>query len=527
MLNADRLKTNKLAIYMLKPEYQRREEIVDATRDPIEIDGVGTFYFEDSHPRRPSWASDFFGDAIDGGLRILSASAKGILIVPIVIGKSSIHFAVAFGTGRHLLREGVVEERFGLKVVLNSIDQEHLRSIDKTTLGSVPKHSREQMSRGVQASEFGIDIEQDLISAITAHSQDDKLGKTITGKDALSISVKVNVGNIKDFLSYCYTRYRSDDYKKAFDWIDQIAEVRDKKTEEKLNADLVGKLIRQELGKIWMAVPEVINWSDSKGFRYLRAKRADLHDDLDVRAFLDELDGEAIDIEDLKNRSVFRISAKDDQVADKWSAFRCIHAEAEMDGKLFVLNNGKWYAIAQSFTEQVQGDFAKTPQSTIELPDCSGKDEGTYNKAVSDILPEICCLDRKMIEHGGGHSKIEFCDLYSSDRRIVHVKRYGGSSVLSHLFNQGVVSGELFAGDSDFRRKLNAILPDELRLLDPDDRPDAAAYEVVYAIISNAATPLDLPFFSKVSLRNARRRLATYGYKVSIKKIQKVEKAVE
>jgi uncharacterized protein (TIGR04141 family) len=46
-----------------------------------------------------------------------------------------------------------------LKVVLNTVDPKSLRSIDKVTLGSVPKQSREQVSReGVDAN-FGIDIE--------------------------------------------------------------------------------------------------------------------------------------------------------------------------------------------------------------------------------------------------------------------------------------------------------------------------------------------------------------------------------
>ena len=88
---------------------------------------------------------------------------------------------------------------------------------------------------------------------------------------------------------------------------------------------------------------------------------------------------------------------------------------------------------------------------------------------------------------------------------------------------QGAVSGELLVSDGEFRAKLNRELPKGYRLVDPKrTRPNPSEYEVIYAIISGSANPLNIPFFSKVSLRSARRRLISYGYNVTKKKIQKV-----
>ncbi len=70
----------------------------------------------------------------------------------------------------------------------------------------------------------------------------------------------------------------------------------------------------------------------------------------------------------------------------------------------------------------------------------------------------------------------------------------------------------------------NEKLPESHRLENPNERPDTNSYEVVYAIISSHQTPLEIPFFSKkVSLRNTRRRLESYGYKVRLKKIQRIK----
>jgi uncharacterized protein (TIGR04141 family) len=117
------------------------------------------------------------------------------------------------------------------------------------------------------------------------------------------------------------------------------------------------------------------------------------------------------------------------------------------------------------------------------------------------------------------YTSIEYCDLATADRKLIHIKQYGGSTQLSHLFSQGVVSGELFVQDGDFRQKVNDKLPSQLKLPNVSIRPNANDYEIVFGIISRSQNPLEIPFFSKVSLRNARRRLQGYGYKVTKKKI--------
>ena len=130
------------------------------------------------------------------------------------------------------------------------------------------------------------------------------------------------------------------------------------------------------------------------------------------------------------------------------------------------------------------------------------------------------CLDCNTISHGSAHSKIEFCDLFSRNNKIIHVKKYGASSVLSHLFSQGTVSGELFLRDKDFRDKLNAKLPDNWKLNDTNISPNATNYEIIYAIVSSHEAELGLPFFSKVTLNAAKNRLKLFGYKVSLLKIE-------
>lgn len=518
--------TNKLSVYMIKPGINRLEDIIESSQEPRIIPDVGSFYFEESRRKIPAWIRNFFRDALDDSIQIFTASARGTLITSIEASDgTTVRFAVVFGIGRFLLKENVIEERFGLKVALNSADAESIRSIDKTSLGSIPKHSKEQMSRDVPARDFGIDIEQDLIGSVTAKSTDPRFGNIIAGRDALSVSVKVDLTNLMEFLQHCLSRYRSEDYKANFDWIDQIKDVRDSNLEAVLNAELVRRITSGSFEKVWMAVPEVIDWSEIQGFRYRSVSHGDLHPDLDLADFVASFEGQPIDLDRLNNTSVLAISAETETERHRWRALRCIYAEIEHAGSIYVLNNGTWYVIARDFSEEVQRDFDTTPNSSVTLPDYTGGSENDYNQSVVAALPGSCCMDGEMIRHGGSYGQIEFCDIFTLDGKIIHVKRYGNSSVLSHLFAQGVVSAELLVQDEEFRRKLNLQLPSTHRFPDSTARPSPGNHEVIYAVISKSGSSLEIPFFSKVSLRHARRRLQGMGYNVSKVKIGTTEAA--
>ena len=511
-------KTNRLTIGLIRPELTDFADIVKAEAEPFEIPGLGTFYTQPSRPRPPSWITDFFGSSLDSDLRLITSTAKGVLLVRVPDGDGERIFAVLFGHGRFLLEEGVLEERFGLKVVLNSIDHDSLRSIDKIALGSVPKQSREQISRESGATSFGIDIEQDLVKAVTGRSRFAEFGKLISGRDSFATSTKFDVTNVAELLQFALAQYKSDSYQERFDWIDHIADVRTKDTIAQLDKVLLEKLRNRELEQIWMAPPDVINWADVKGFRYLKRRFPDVPD-LDPAQFLDAAGRADLTLDWLKSAKILLISAASDDVAEEWFAYRCIYAEIVLGDALYILNVGKWYKVAADFTQIVNDDFASTPDSSVKLLDYAHDNEGAYNRAAATALAGSFCMDNDPILHGGGQSRIEFCDILTADKRLLHVKRYSGSAQLSHLFAQGVVSAELFVGDEEFRRKLNDKLPAGNKLANPAARPSPEDYEVVFAIISKSLNPLNLPFFSKVSLRNARRRLRGYGFRVSKLKV--------
>lgn len=537
----DDLPTNKLSIYLIKDSYSDHGSILKnfdkLTKEEIKngTEIIGTLYFGDSHLFEPSWIKDFFGSSFENNkeqntqnenrkLKLFNASSKAVLLIE----HQNKIFAIPFGYGWNLLNHGVWEERFGLKTTLNAVDANNLRRIDKKNMSSIPNDTSEQLSREGIAADFGIDIEQDLIQSITGKSKDKTFGKSITGKDALSVSVKVDLAGIKEFLESCHQKHLSNDYKTDFGWIDQIAEIKDPTLTEKLDGKLIENIKNNQVEKTWMAVPELVDWADVSGFSYKNsASDTSRQDDIRLPDFLDSLsedDKNNLSVEILKRKKIFCFSAQNDQIKHQWSAYNCLYCETKDDNneKTYLLSNGKWYEIEKDFSKQVDTDYQelRNQTSSFVLPVYQHKNENDYNEKIAQNDNQFCCMDRKNISHGGCYSKIEFCDLLTKDKKLIHVKHYGGSSVLSHLFSQGVVSGELFIADKDFRQKVNEKLSDSHKINNPENRPTASEYEVIFAIISSSDKDLEIPFFSKVSLRNAKRRLETYGYKVALQKIK-------
>jgi uncharacterized protein (TIGR04141 family) len=517
-------KTHGLTVLLLKDHVKDAKSAIKEPGSVTSVDVAlgtitGSLYFKQNPSHAPSWVKLF--EPMLGG--ILGALFNSGTSAVFLVEASSRFFAITFGYGKFLLLADCYEENFGLRVVLNSVDPDKLRSVDVQSLDAVPLNRRSQASVATTIADFGLDIEQDLVYAATGQPKDGFFGKQMTGKDALKVSIPVLAEEIPALLTKLAAQYEADTYKASFGWVDHLSEVRAKSLIEKLDAALTIKIQGKLFEKTWLAIPEIIEWSDIAGFKYQKPKHGDLHEDIGWDAYLSFLGTETTHTtETFRKQHVLAISESSGQEIHAWPVYRCIYCELSHDGEDYALNNGKWFKVNSDFLKSLNEAIKQIPVSTLKLPDYTGNDEGAYNEGVyKGNLAYFALMDKKLISHGGGNSKIEFCDLFTTDKHLVHVKRYGGSSVLSHLFAQGTVSARLLLSDADFRKKVNSKLPTSHKLKNVSQKPKAEDYEVVYAIASNSATASpELPLFSKINLRNNFNQLQMYGMKVSLAFIQ-------
>jgi uncharacterized protein (TIGR04141 family) len=124
---------------------------------------------------------------------------------------------------------------------------------------------------------------------------------------------------------------------------------------------------------------------------------------------------------------------------------------------------------------------------------------------------------------------MEPCDFFSTKREFLHIKDEARSSRLSHLFQQGVNSAEAFFTDAAYRRAFKQLVAEKntavaANLPGAEQRPRTEELTVAFAVMRKPLKDgsMRLPFFSKVSLRNAARHLSrAYGYKVAFSWVRK------
>jgi len=390
-----------------------------------------------------------------------------VLLVKRTYGDIQRTFALTFGYAKPLFNEDVIEEQFGLKIVLNTVKADDIRKISKLNIGGNQKQSQEQMPKAAKISDFGFNVTSDLMKTVTATCSDQKFeNAVITGGDIFSITVDRKIDTIEDFLDHCYHRFTATSYRENFEWIDNIKAVKNKELIEELDNQVINNIISHSLENICLAVPEVINWEQVKCFKY-SGSREEYHD-IDINVFLASCENlEDLSMSKLKNKSIKAISAENEnQVLYNWSAQKCLIAEIEYEDNSYCLNNSKWYQIDHSFETQIKDEYLTIPIYETELlkHKSNGSEtytENEYNEELAERLGAALIHKIGEIPFGGGKgNKIEVCDILTKNKDLMHIKKSGGSSLLSHLFNQATVSGEALL-DTEFRRRYNTKLQEK------------------------------------------------------------------
>lgn len=502
-----------------------------------QVEGVGTFYYKISRTATPEWVSRFFLDRLNCAQKLKAASAAGVLIVTREYDRVQRTFAVTFGSGRYILRDDITEPRFGLRIALNSIQYDSLRSVDYNKMDGVPSIVRNQVSRLTGIEDFNIDTQVNLLKSITGtppDEQQEEIGSSMTGSDSLALNSSVTVNGILAKLDQLYRLYQSEAYKRHFAWVDNIEAIGDRALIGRLDQKLIEQINARQTENVWMAIPTIVDWAGIQYFKFSGRGSAE-YEDISIDAVLRDKFEDRTDLR-VAEFKIERVKSYDDNdtLLKEWPLYKCLYAEIREGDSLYLLNDGLWYKIEANFYAEVERAYNSVTAAAIDfvrwrLVERNGKErfelESDYNKRLADSNEDFCDMDCEYIRPVPGQSKIEFCDVFTKAGQIIHVKRKGGSELLGHMLNQGRVSGELLLTE-DFRQKLNRQLNEnhyeDWHLPESNNDFRAGRYSIVYAVMSKEdADRPSMPFFSKVILRDTVKTLRGFGYQVYLNNIRK------
>lgn len=494
-----------------------KNAVVNASAFSVpEIPGA-TLYTQQYPSGPPKWSKYFPGKVQE---KLRNASTGGVVLLS--VDKQPV--AISFGLGRHILAPSCIVESFGLKTTVNLIGADRVRSVDKVTFDQITRHSRVQATQQGDVTAFQVNVDQDIVRAVTGVPEDKSLGPRLSGRDSLVMTAEMmDLGGLPAVIRRVLKAYKDTKYRDAFPWIDHVSEIKNKALIGELEGLLEDHIAKKSYQRLWMSVPEIIDWERVAGFKYWDSDLEPLVDDLDVKEFIAGFwrrkSTKRIKVDNLRSRRVFAYAPEGERLYSPWSAYQCIYFEVEHNDETYLLSLGRWFRIEKSYVQRVDRYIKGIGGCALDLPEWRPKEtEPEYNRRAWKLLDGAVHMDAKNLPYGGGRSKVEFCDIMmKKPKRLIFVKRYGSSSALSHLFSQAVVSAQSLKVDAGFRELVNRQLPVSHRF--NVSEITSSEWEVVIAILSRSLNTLVLPFFSRVTLMVAHERLVSMGYKVSLQKV--------
>lgn len=511
-------------------ETQRKLDAPSTLRQDVpDFGDGGRLYVFVGGGREPPWLGDLRGH-FQIALRVETRSAAAVL----AFRSAGRLFVSTFAHGWMYLDDTQFEGDFGLRVALNAVDDAKLKRLERANLADALRGVAQSPFQRDLAS-FGIDDALDLIRTISGTAKDDASADTLTGSRALKASGEFSLADLPDMATEALTFYGSDDYQqtpfKVVDWVQPV----DARLAVVLDEEAVAS-IKSPNPEFELGVPLGYD-DDVASFSFVGAGLPLEHPDLLLRHYTEALGRrlQAITADTLRAHKIVA-SFQDNRPPQKLSIRKALVGSLEYQTIRYAINDGEWYRVDAPFKRSIEEnydgivehwDVAPEPLRKIYDADGNGHYEAElqYNTRLARTLGFICLDTRLITLPDVERSAFEACDLLDiAGKRFIHVKKSSRqSSVLSHFFKQGANSAKQFRILTSAWIGLEAMVEEvagqealaALRAARADPLPWKV--EFVIADAPRADGRFNIPFFSKISLRDEVINLRAWQYRVGLK----------
>jgi uncharacterized protein (TIGR04141 family) len=318
---------------------------------------------------RPRWLT-FFDDVEQTAMRGLFGAGPGavLFVRDSRADMARRWIAICFGMGFQALRSETLESHAGLKIAMNRIGPNLLRSVDTRKPEDATLQTRSQNSRAGMIYDFGVSPNSIILQSITGRCADPVFGTMISGADALRITCDIDYASVDNKTAEIIDAYEDEEYRTRFPWFGNVSAIRDKQRVDQLDSELLTMLSERRIDSIHFAPPEIVDYQQIDDFKFTGMGRADPgFEEPQISDYLDHVAGD-LTTEKLKRDKVRTSGVGDERYLDRWSVYNCISAELVIDGVMYVLSAGKWYSVLESFVERINNDVDSIPVANLQLP---------------------------------------------------------------------------------------------------------------------------------------------------------------
>jgi uncharacterized protein (TIGR04141 family) len=443
-------------------------------------------------------------------------------------------YALGYGGGHHFIPGEYKDARFGLSFAARVADPENVRDLLRKRPGQRGRVDGTWAAGGIPVWMIQVDRQSDVVSKLGAVALDLDLTASRNGSRSvrfeggtgLRARLGVSPEDLVRDIRAIAAAIRDKQPIPELAFVDHMAGVSDRTVLELLDIELDELLSSQKKAQAGLAV----SVPEESLEDYRDARSVDIKIGSAPVFGVPEVTVEAIAARTSVQQPGTRVGAlREGRIqlyADPYreerlssaNALKWIETTISLDERRYHLLDGEWLEFDGVYADG-QDDLIK------ELMDGSGgidlpawqrgwrEDEYLVFAAARTRMP---CLDRKLVTTGDGR-KFEACDLLGPGDELVHVKQVGSSKLLSHLFNQGLVSAAELHYSSGARREFADLVRKHGggRTVPKDFVPK----KVVFAFRRTDGKPLSVGTlypFSKITLAAVARRLRDMGVGVEV-----------
>ena len=531
-----------LTLYLAKPDVQDFEDILtekalERLRDlrtqivdaPEFADGGRLFVFA-SAAFTPSWLTEL-GRHFALADNVITSSASAILAFW-VEGRL---FVSTFAAGWMSVNEDNIEGEFGLRVALNGLNDDKLRRLERANLGDAMRGvSLSPFQRDFES--FGLDDALDLVRKISGVANNESSADVLTGAKSVKLSGEFDVSDLPALADECMAAFESVAYRDtSFRVLDLVSPVADRRLSNTLDVEVCDR-IRNNTGEFELGLPDNQE-VQTVGYKFVGPNKRGYYADLLLEHYISVLGDRLADLDPETIRRHQILSVHDEPgLSQKWSIRMALVGSLEHEGILYAINEGEWYNLNEAFKESIDRTFREyrsewtdQPVRMVKLLDEDGnakfQSEASYNLDVAGQKGWLC-LDTRLISVAGvQRSEFEVCDLLDiENKRLVHVKKSSRkSSVLSHFFKQGSNSAQQMAKFGGAWDALGQLVEAEFGQEQADALRAAVAdverpwtVDFIIADSTRMDGQFNIPFFSKITMRDEFSNLRAMGYQVRL-----------
>ncbi|MEU1302473.1 DUF6119 family protein [Streptomyces shenzhenensis] len=503
-------------------------------------------YLRDMTEKTPAWAR-LLAPIFTELESVQNFSNRLVIFLP--VGERT--FAICFGYGSSTLEWSWVEANFGLRFAARRFDSNHMSGIGSRRIDASARSQWVQIPANSSINDFEVELEGEftrkLVGRLDEGMEFPDLG-AVVATDSVSFKLDTDLNKVRDVLERMLSTAETDAASADLAFIDALEPLRVKSEivkdlEKLLVDDVFGARARKPQGVpldelavnsltvhiLSVAPPDDVSVENIHDFVIYKNDHIQVFESMtleSLREAIFELPGQ-FGVSSLADIKVQARDSNGEAVSMAKPLKHWLIFEAGDDDRRYLLTLGKWYALAERYSEKLNQDLGKiedvTPILKLRTWDDWGKGqnwERHYNDKATESRPDLICLDRYPLFAEDG-DQVEACDLLHSGGYLIHVKQYTGSQTLSHLFAQGFVSAQTIISDESYRkdfieavRSINSAFVDAASALPPKVVTFAIAFDGTQQL------PRDLPTFSKVNLRSFSRRIKLLGSVATLSRIQ-------